>query len=247
MTTHAQTSTHESDTAHLRAGRRITFEEAALHLSGVAVLLRQLAYALETPDTAVETADEIDALRRTATEISGRSDTLMHLAAIVEGEVKVAAVFPNNGDPWGAAARSTDRQDYGGPAVIPTVRQLLWLATVASQTEHDQEHGVRGPLPSTAEAALTTYPQAMNGINHAMWESKAAQARRRSERNAEVFREVLRITCQRCAAGDGEHCRTSTGRISEKFHKQRQAEAEANVDARLNYLGDTPMAVNDAE
>ncbi|AEM88962.1 zinc finger domain-containing protein [Streptomyces violaceusniger] len=241
MPAHAQTSADESDTAHLREGASITLEEAALHLSAAKVLLLQVARALETPATAVELADEIDALRRQATDLSGRSETFMRLAAIVDGDVKVSATFPN-GDPWGTAARGSDREDFGGPAVIPTTRQLLWLADVAAQAGCDQE-GVR-LLPGGYEGGSTTYPQAMAGINHRMWESRAAQIRRRRERDAAVAVEVLRITCERCTAGDGEHCRTNTGRISEKVHKSRQSAAEANVDARLGYLGDTPLAVD---
>ncbi|NBE53971.1 zinc finger domain-containing protein [Streptomyces boluensis] len=208
-TTTTQVSIEETDTAHLRAGAQITMEEIGVHLSGVVVLLRQLARAAE------------------------HARTFARLAAIVDGDVPVAAAFPG-GDPWGAAARGQDRETYGGPAVVPTVRQLLWLAYNAAHFSPERRDDIEH----------TTYAEAMNGISHRGWESKAAQARRRSERDAEVRREVLRILCERCGATDGEHCRTTTGRVSEQAHKGRQREAEANVDARLGYLGDNPVHVD---
>lgn len=85
----------------------------------------------------------------------------------------------------------------------------------------------------------------MDGVGRG-WESKEAQARRRRERDAAVAPEVLLILCESCAAGEGEHCRTKNGRVSEKPHVVRQREAEATVDARLGYLGDNPVAVPDA-
>ncbi|MYR41284.1 hypothetical protein [Streptomyces sp. SID5910] len=225
--------THESatatDTAHLMAGAHITFDELATELSAIELRLRQLARAAEVPATPVELADVIDSLRSTASSVRENGERMSFLARIVDGEVPLVTTFPT-GDPWGVAARASDRQDFGGPAIVPTVWQLLKLAQDAKR-------------PGCG--ATTTYPEAMDGIGIG-WESKAASARRRRERDAAVAVEVLRLPCEKCEAADGEQCKTKTGWAADRAHVGRQRQAEANVDERLGYLGDNPVAVPEA-
>lgn len=129
---------------------------------------------------------------------------------------------------------NTDREDYGGPAIIPSSAQLTSL--VASQSS------TRDP-----EMEVTTYPEAMAGVPRSIllsWESKTAWARRRRERDTAVETEVLTLECERCGAGRGDQCVTGKGWPAEKPHIGRQREAEANVDARLGFE-DFPVAVPD--
>ncbi|MEE1764365.1 zinc finger domain-containing protein [Streptomyces sp. SP18BB07] len=215
------------------AGRQITLDELTVGLGGAALWVRKLARAAETPDTPVELSDTIKELRRIASQLAEQSDRMAFLARVVEGDVPLAKTF-DSGDPWGTAARGTDRKDFGGPALIPTQWQLGRLAQEA-----------KWALARDATADTTTYPEAMKGVGMG-WESKEAQARRRRERDAAVAREVLITTCETCDASEGQQCRTKNGRVSEKSHVGRQREAEATVDARLGYLGDNPVAVPEA-
>ena len=225
-------NTHESaaetNTAAVMAGRYLTLDELATELSAIELRLRQLARAAEVPASPVELADVIDSLRSTASTVRENADRMGLLARIVDGDVPLATTFPT-GDPWRVAARASDRQDFGGPAIVPTVWQLLKLAQDAKR-------------PGGGET--TTYPEAMDGIGIG-WESKAASARRRRERDAAVAVEVLTLTCEKCGATDGEQCKTKTGWAADKAHVGRQRQAEANVDERLGYLGDNPVAVPD--
>lgn len=231
----SDTTTHESaaetDTTDLMAGKHLTLDELAVELAAIELRLRQLARAAEVPATPVELADLIGSLRSTASTVRDNGERMGLLARIVDGDVPLATTFPT-GDPWGVAARGSDRQGFGGPAIIPTVWQLLRLAQDAKPADLGGEK-------------TTTYPEAMSGIGIG-WESKAASARRHREREAAVAREVLLLTCARCAAGDGEQCRTKKGWPAEQPHVCRQREAEATVDARLGYLGPNPVAVPDA-
>jgi hypothetical protein len=219
----------EASTSHLMAGDRITVDELAVHCSAAAVWLDQLARAAETPDTPVELADDIEAMRREAQTLRDRVQRLHRVARIIEGDVPLATGFPG-GDAWGAAALDTDREDFGGPAIIPTANQLLHLAYNAELA-----------------ASTRTYPEGMAGVPGSLlksWESKAAQQRRARERDAAVRQEVLRIECERCGSGSGEPCRTKNGRAAEQAHTSRQREAEANVDARIGWIGENPVAVD---
>lgn len=223
-----QASAAEDSTAHLMAGERITVEELAVHCSAAAVWLAQLARAAETPATAVELEEDINALRQDAARLRQRAERLSKLAQIIDGDLPLAATFPR-GDAWGAAAMDADRDDYGGPAVIPTANQLLHLAGTSAYA-----------------TTTTTYPAGMAGVPASLltsWESKTAQERRRLERARAIGEETLRIGCERCGAGSGEHCRTSTGRFAEQAHSSRQREAQANVDARIGWIGDNPVDV----
>ncbi|MFJ2780209.1 hypothetical protein [Kitasatospora sp. NPDC087315] len=228
-----QTSTDESDTAHLRAGRRITLEEITGHISSAAVLLNQVAYAAETPDVPVELADLIEDLRRTAESLSKEAGTVQRLAAAVAGDIPLAATF-DDGRGWGAAARSETRpagpRDYP-PAVIPTYKQLLHLANRGRPVPADH------PMARWLRTETTTFPEAMEGVYFV--ESKVAAARRAVERTAAIADEVLTILCPRveCGADNGNPCRTSTGRTSEQPHKPRLDEATRRVDERLDTLG----------
>lgn len=221
----------EADTTALMAGKNITLDEITAELSAIELRLRQLARAAETPATPVEIADAIDSMRSSASNLRELRDRMGLLSRIVEGDVLLDTAFPT-GDPWGVAARDTDRTDFGGPAIVPTMWQLIRLAQ-------------DGKRAAAGGRETTTYPQAMAGIGIG-WESKAASARRRRERDAAVAVEVLRITCEKCGAGDGEQCRTAKGWTTEKPHVGRQREAETTVDAALGYLGANPVAVPDA-
>ncbi|WP_435059556.1 zinc finger domain-containing protein [Streptomyces sp. bgisy060] len=227
-------NTHESaaetDTSAVMAGRHITLDELATELSAIELRLRQLARAAEVPASPVELADVIDSLRSTASTVRETGDRMGLLARIVDGDVPLATRFRDSDDPWGVAARGTDRPGFGGPAIVPTVWQLLKLAQDAKR-------------PGGSET--TTYPEAMDGIGIG-WESKAASARRRRERDAAVAVEVLRLPCEKCEAGEGEQCKTKTGWPADRAHVGRQRQAEANVDERLGTLGDNPVAVPDA-
>lgn len=229
MRTDTHESSAETDTADLMAGKNITLDELAVELAAIELRLRQLARAAEVPATPVELADIIDSLRSTASTVRENSERMGFLARIVDGDVPLVIAFPT-GDPWGVAARASDRQDFGGPAIVPTVWQLLKLAQDAQR-------------PGAGET--TTYPEAMAGLGIG-WESKAASARRRRERDAAVAAEVLLLTCEKCGASDGEQCKTKTGWAADKAHVGRQREAETIVDERLGYLGNNAVAVPDA-
>ncbi|MFB7584573.1 MULTISPECIES: hypothetical protein [Streptomyces] len=226
-------TTHESDTetntSAVMAGRRITLDELATELSAIELRLRQLARAAEVPATPVELVDVIDSLRSTASTVRETGDRMGLLARIVDGDVPLSTRFRDSDDPWGVAARGTDRPGFGGPAIVPTVWQLLKLAQDAKRSGGE----------------TTTYPEAMDGLGIG-WESKAASARRRRERDAAVAREVLTLTCDKCGATDGEQCKTKTGWAADKAHVGRQRQAEANVDEALGALGDHPVPVPDA-
>ncbi|MFJ9412486.1 hypothetical protein [Streptomyces sp. NPDC101393] len=222
-------SATETDTAHLMSGKHLSLDELATELSAIELRLRQLARAAEVPATPVELADVIDSLRSTASTVRETGERMGFLARIVDGDVPLSVRFRDSDDPWGVAARGTDRAGFGGPAIVPTVWQLLKLAQDAKR-------------PGVGET--TTFPQAMNGIGVG-WESKAASARRRRERDAAVAVEVLTLMCEKCGATDGEQCKTKTGWAADRAHVGRQRQAEANVDERLGTLGDNPVAVPD--
>ncbi|MEV3926434.1 MULTISPECIES: hypothetical protein [Actinomycetes] len=120
MTNTEHETASEINTADLMAGKHITLDEMATELSAIELRLRQLARAAEVPATPVELADIIDSLRSTAVTVREKGQHMGQLARIVDGEVPLATTFPT-GDPWGVAARTSDRQDFGGPAIVPTV------------------------------------------------------------------------------------------------------------------------------
>ncbi|MEV7512030.1 hypothetical protein AB0O57_29150 [Streptomyces sp. NPDC091201] len=221
-------SAAEADTSAVRAGRNITLDELATELSAIELRLRQLARAAEVPASPVELADVIDSLRSSASTVRETGERMGLLARIVDGDVPLSTRFRDSDDPWGVAARGTDRQGFGGPAIVPSVWQLLKLA-------QDAHPG----------GETTTYPEAMDGIGIG-WESKAAAGRRRRERDAAVAVEVLRLPCEKCEAGEGQQCKTKTGWPADRAHVGRQRQAEATVDAALGHLGDNPVAVPNA-
>ncbi|MFB6700220.1 zinc finger domain-containing protein [Streptomyces rubiginosohelvolus] len=227
MKTQQETAT-EADTSAVAAGRHLTLDELATELSAIDLRLRQLARAAEVPSSPVELTDVISSLRSTASTVREHADRMSLLARIVAGDVQLATTFAT-GDPWGVAARTSDRLDFGGPAIVPTVWQLLRLAQDANRPGCE----------------TTTYPEAMDGIGIG-WESKAASARRRRERDAAVENEVLTLECTSCKASEGEQCKTKSGWAADRPHAPRQRQAEAAVDERLGYLGANPVAVPDA-
>lgn len=223
-----QRDTAEDSTDHLMDGPRITVDELAVHVSSVAVLLTQLARAAETPATPVELEDDINALRQEASRLRERAERLSNVARIIDGDMPLAATFAR-GERWGAAALDTDREDYGGPAIIPTANQLLHLAGSAGYASEK-----------------LTYPEGMKGVPASVlksWESKTTQERRARERAAAIAKEERRIECESCGAGGGEACRTKTGRLAEQAHTSRRREAQANVDARIGWVGENPVDV----
>ncbi|MFJ1756548.1 hypothetical protein [Kitasatospora sp. NPDC088134] len=239
----AQATAVPADTAHLRTGKHITLEEITLHLSGAGVLLAQLARAAETPAQPVELADMIDQLNRHANELAAFAKTAQYLTAIVAGDVPLAAVMPD-GARWGAAARGGERREsYGGPTVVPTIRQLEMLADLVAA--HDPDAPAWRQSRFGRETEATTFPEAMHGV--VFVESKAARPRRAAEREQAIRQEVLQTVCPspKCRAERNDHCRTSTGRISEQPHKGRLDEATATIDARLGY-DLNPVAVHGA-
>ncbi|MER8030704.1 hypothetical protein ABTZ78_17295 [Streptomyces bauhiniae] len=220
----------ESEHGELYDGGQITLEELSTHLSAIELRLRQLARAAETPATPIELSATIQTLRNIAGQVRTADEDVARLVAIVEGRVPMALTFPS-GEGWGAAAVGTDRETHGGPAIIPTARQLLWLSDLTGYKE---------------SAATTTYPEAMAGVPRSVllsFESKEASARREKERGLAVAVEVLKIDCERCQAAEGERCRTKTGWAAENTHATRLREAKARVDERLGYLGPNPVAV----
>ncbi|MET9593166.1 hypothetical protein ABZY45_19835 [Streptomyces sp. NPDC006516] len=227
-TGHQHESATETDTAHLMAGKAVTFDELATELSAIELRLRQLARAAEVPATPVELADVIDSLRSTALTVRENGEHMGFLARVVDGQVPLATAFPT-GDPWGVAARASDRMDFGGPAIVPTVRQLFKLAQDATR----------------AGTKTTTYPEAMTGLGIG-WESRAAGTRRDMERHTAVAKESLLLTCEKCGANEGQPCRTKSGWAADVAHSDRRRAAEAIVDERLGYLGKNPVAVPEA-
>ncbi|MFE2911392.1 hypothetical protein [Kitasatospora indigofera] len=228
-----QSSTAPADTAHLRAAKRITLEEITLHLSGTAVLLAQLAHAAETPQQPVELADLIEQLRRQAAELTVGAALAQRLTAITAGDVPLARAMPD-GARWGAAARGEERREsFGGPAVVPTIRQLELLADRVAPGDPSAPGWRRERFGRETETV--TFPEAMAGVTFV--ESRAARARRAAERERAIQVELMVTECSspKCRAGHGEHCRTSTGRVSEQPHKARLDEARATVDARIGY------------
>lgn len=222
-------------TAHLRAGRRITAEEIALHVSAAAVLLLQVARAAETPAEAVEYAGVIEQLNETGRRLAEHGEKLSKVADITADRVPLAVDFGGyRCDPWGLDAVASDRQDYGGPATIPSVDQLLLLADLASGARKDFRDE---PVPTR------TWSQGMDQVpGRAAFESRAAFRRREAERNAAVAARTLELPCERCDAGPGQHCTTTTGRTAEQPHRNRAAEAARQVDDELNTLGAHPLA-----
>jgi hypothetical protein len=224
----SDTTVTKPDTAHLREGARITLDELAVHLSALALRCRQLARAAEDPETRVELEPTIDSLDSHARGLQELGERMAHLARIVDGEVPLARTFKPGGDPWGAAALNSNREAYGGPAVIPTQWQLLHLAG------HD------------GKEETTTYPEAMADVPRSIllsWESKAASDRRRRERDMAIAREARAIPCEKCGAKKGQACKTASGWEADAPHAARRREAEARVDARLGDIGDQPVAV----
>lgn len=152
----------ESANPRASEGKRITVDELAVHLSAIDLRLRQLARAAESPDTPVELEPTIDSLRATARGVAETGERMAHLARIVAGDVPLAYTFCS-GDPWGAAALDTDREDYGGPAVIPTHAQLVRLAG-------------DGDIKAGVGKETTTWPEGMKDVPRSVmlsWESKA--------------------------------------------------------------------------
>jgi len=206
-----QVSTDPAATAHLRAGERITMEEIAVQLSALAVWLRQLARAAETPAVPVEMADWIGSWQRTAKDLDHYVEQVGAVAEAVEGEAPLASVFLG-GKPWGVEAAGQPRDEFGPAPVVLTVNQV-WHLRHQAQMYPDQP--------------TVTYREHIGPV--AGFESKHAAERRAAE-HAKALREAtLATACPRCQAAPGTSCRTNTGRLSEVFHKPRTAAAEEAI------------------
>ncbi|MFJ6540531.1 hypothetical protein ACIQMP_07785 [Streptomyces sp. NPDC091385] len=233
MNDHEFETDAEAQHADLHDGKRITLEELETHLSAVDLRLRQLARAAETPETPVELERLIESMRTAAGQVRRLATDVGQLAAIIDGRTVLSKTF-SSGDGWGSAAVGTDRETFGGPAIIPTEPQLQLLADQAKWKDEDGQ---------------TTYREAMAGVPRSLllsWESKAAGARREREREAAVRKEVLKLGCERCGSGVGQRCKAKSGWEAEQPHAARLKEARARVDERLGYLGPNPVAVPDA-
>ncbi|MBS2538913.1 hypothetical protein KGQ20_39820 [Catenulispora sp. NF23] len=203
-----QDSTDPGSTAHLRVGERITLDEVAVQLSAVAVWLRQLARAAETPAVPVELADWIEAWERTAKELDRHVESVGTVAESVEGGARLAVAFLG-GKPWGAEAAGQPRDDYGPAPVVLTVNQVWHLRHQAQMN------------PDEPTVAYREHIGPVEGF-----ESKHAAERRAAERAEALRAATLATACPRCEAAPGASCRTNTGRLSEVFHKPRTATAE---------------------
>lgn len=203
-----QDNTDPGSTAHLRARDRITLDEIAVQLSAVAVWLRQLARAAETPAVPVELHEWIESWEGTAKSLARHAENVGTVAEAVEGEAPLAAAFLG-GKPWGTAAAGQPRDEFGPAPVVLTVNQVWHLRNQA------QMH------PDGPTVAYRAHIGPVEGF-----ESKHAASRRAAERAAALREATLATVCPRCEAGPGSSCRTNTGRLSEVFHKPRTAAAE---------------------
>jgi hypothetical protein len=204
-------STDPAVTAHLRAGERITMDEIAVQLSAVAVWLRQLARAAETPAVPVELADWIESWERTAKDLDRYVEQVDTVAESVEGAAPLATAFLG-GKPWGVQAAGQPRDDYGPAPVVLTVNQV-WHLRQQAQMYPDQP--------------TVSYREHIGQFEG--FESKHTAGRRAAERAAALREATLATACPRCEAAPGKSCRTNTGRLSEQFHKPRMAAAEEAI------------------
>jgi hypothetical protein len=207
-----QDSTDPAVTSHLRAGERITMDELAVQLSAIAVWLRQLARAAETPAVPVELHELIESWQGTAKSLDRYAEQVGTVADAVEGEAPLATAFLG-GKPWGTEAAGQPRDDYGAAPVVLTVNQV-WHLRNQAKTHPDQP--------------TVTYREHIGPIEG--FESKHAASRRAAERAAALREATLATACPRCEAAPGTSCRTNTGRLSEVFHKPRTAAAEEAMD-----------------
>ena len=203
-----QDSTDPAATAHLRAGEWITMDEMAVQLSAVAVWLRQLARAAETPAVPVELADWIGSWQRTAKDLEHYAEQVGTIAEAVEGNAPLATAF-QGGKSWGIEAAGQPRDEFGPAPVVLTVNQV-WHLRNQAQLYPDQP--------------TVTYREHIGPVEG--FESKHAGERRAAERAKALHAATLATVCPRCQAGPGSSCRTNTGRLSEVFHKPRTAAAE---------------------
>lgn len=203
-----QDSTDPAATAHLRNGERITMDEMAVQLSAIAVWLRQLARAAETPAVPVELHEWIESWEGTARSLARYAENVGTVADAVEGEAPLATAFLG-GKPWGAEAAGQLRDEFGPAPVVLTVNQV-WHLRNQAQMHPD------GPT--------VTYREQIGPVEG--FESKHAASRRAAERAVALREVTLATVCPRCEAGPGSPCRTNTGRLSEVFHKPRTAVAE---------------------
>ena len=203
-----QDSTDPAATAHLRARERITMDEIAVQLSALAVWLRQLARAAETPAVPVEMADWIASWQRTAKDLDHYVEQVGTVAEAVEGDAPLATAFLG-GKPWGVEAVGQPRDEFGPAPVVLTVNQVWHL-------RHQAQMHPEGPT--------VTYRERIGPVEG--FESKHAAERRAAERAKALREATLATACPRCEAAPGASCRTNTGRLSEVFHKPRIAAAE---------------------
>ncbi len=214
-----QASTDPADTAHLRAGDRITLTELATELGAVAVWLRQLAIAAETPAVPVELGDMCDQLDQTAADLSRKAEVIADVDQIITERRPLRPFFPTR-EPWGLRAHGSDRDKWGKRlSTVLSHRQINSLA-LADMPWRDEEPGI-------------TYLDGIAGLPGLdAWESPRAARRRAAARAKAIDALARQILCPTCSAPAGRDCTTKTGRLAEQLHRPRVAAATTDYDTR---------------
>lgn len=219
--TRLQSSASPEDTAHLRAGDRITLEEFATELGAAAVWLRQLAVAGERPQVPVNLEAMLERLDSMARELTGFAEEVAETNAIIEEGRPLMRSFGS--EPWGAAAYGADpdRSQYGKRlSTVLSDRQIRALARPDSPWAADH-----------AEPGIS-YLDGLDGLPELhRWESPRAVKRRAREREERIQAETGRQPCPTCGAEPDRECRTKTKRVAQTPHEKRRAAAVAVVDA----------------
>lgn len=213
-----QFSTDPAETEHLRAGPRITLDELAVHLDAVAVWLRQLAIAAETPAVPVELGDNVsDRLDSMAKDLAALGVDVAKADQVIAGWQPLRP-YLHNREPWGVRAHGSDREQWGKRlSTVLSLRQVLYLAA--------------DDLPWRDEETGIAYLDGLNGLPGLdEWESPRAARRRAAEREAQIQEQAMREHCATCQAIPRAYCRTKSGQLAETFHKPRLKAAIATVD-----------------
>ncbi|MCX9193162.1 hypothetical protein C3Y87_17480 [Carbonactinospora thermoautotrophica] len=208
------------------SGERITLDQLAVDLNGAAVWLRQLALAAERPDVPIELGELCDELDRTAKHLEEMSQVIAEVDRIITERVPLKPFFPGR-EPWGARAHRADPDRQTWPKRLSTVLTHWQIRSLA-----------REDMPWRDEEPGIPYLDGLAGLpDLENWESPRAARRRAAERLDAIQAQALRESCERCDAGPGQPCRTSTGRLAEAYHRPRIHRATAVVDGRADHSG----------